>query len=251
MGPGGGVAARVARWHRTEQWVQQQQLAELLAGWFQPWSQAPVEVGVPLSDFDLVADVCIAYPMGWRLVHQIVPAIGSVADLAAQTRRLAAAGIDVIWWLGPEANTPAAQEWCIAHLGWRGAVHPAAAAPFQLLESARGCEIPVDAADPDNAYMRAWRHLALVRYLELWQRIRPADFLRGLAGTAQLGRSVAGIIGAANVRGTLQKRGDYWYPATLTPFYPYRARPWLPAAVASGRDRARQRVATGAPARGA
>lgn len=249
-GAAGGVAARVARWQRVEQ-SDQQQLAELLAAWFHPWSQAAVTVAVPLAEADLVADVCIPYPMGWRLVHQMPQTALTPDDLAAQTRRLAAAGIDVVWWLGPAANTPANQRWCGAYLGWRGVFLPDTAQPFQLLQGQPGYESIVEADETDNAYTQYWRRLALVRYLELWQRVRPADFLRGLVGTPQLGRSVIGMIGAANARGTMQKRGDAWYPRELAALYPYRAQSWAPGAVVNGRTQARQRAMAGGQARGA
>lgn len=248
-GVGSGVAARVARWQRVEQW-DQQQLAELLAAWFHPWSQAAITVGVPLAGLDVVADVCIDYPMGWRLVHLMLQTAHTPDDLAAQTRCLAAAGIDVVWWLGPAANTPANQRWCGTYLGWRGLFLPDTPQPFQLLQGHPGYESAVAADEADNTYTQYWRRLALVRYLELWQRVRPADFLRGLVGTPQLGRSVIGMIGAANARGTMHKQGDAWYPRELAALYPYRAQPWTPAAVISGRTQARQRAAGGL-ARGA
>lgn len=246
------VTTRVARWLRIEQEESAQQLAALLTTWLQPWSQAPIETAVRLADVDMVADVCIQYPMGWRLMHQIVQTALTPADLAARTQQLAAAGIDVVWWLGPDADTPANQQWCQAHRGWRGTVTLAAAQPFVLWQTQVEYESLVEMAESDNQYTRYWRRLALARYIELWQRVRMAEILRGLAGTAQLSRSIIGAIGVANARGTMQKQGDAWYAVGRATVYSHRVQPWTPATVASVRALARQRASgNGGQVRGA
>ncbi len=244
------VAARIARWEQTAHWDRKQQLAELLMTWLQSWSQAPAQIERPLEDEAGVADVCFTYPMGWRLVHQMLHTPITTQELTARTHRFHASGADVVWWLGDAANTPANQQWCRSYQGWRGEVTGDLRPTFQLHQDVYGYERPIETT-PDNTYTRYWRELALVRYLELWQRIRTADFLRGLEGTPLLGRSVTGIIGAANIRHTLQKRRDQWYPLSLTPFYPARVPPWTAAAVAAGRARARQYRSAEGQVRGA
>ncbi len=243
------VATRMARWLRIEQEELAQQLAALLTTWLQPWSHAPIETAVRLADVDMVADVCIQYPMGWRVIHQVVQTAITPADLAAHTQRLAAAGIDVVWWLGPDADTPANQQWCQGYLGWRGGVTLAAAQPFGLWQTQVGYERPVEIAESDNHYTRYWRRLALARYVELWQRVRMAEILRGLAGTAQLSRSIIGAIGIANARGTMQKQGDTWYAVGRSTIYSHRVQPWAPATVASVREQARRRASGNGGAR--
>ncbi|HEY1348477.1 MAG TPA: competence protein CoiA family protein [Ktedonobacteraceae bacterium] len=74
-------------------------------------SGASVELEVPLREVMHIADILITFPTSWRVVHAVQLAPLSSIQLQERTNDYALAGIDVVWWLGQQANTPANRTW--------------------------------------------------------------------------------------------------------------------------------------------
>lgn len=98
-----------------------------------------------------------------------------------------------------------------------------------------------------DAYLDLWKVRAFVRYLEIWGSINRDDFIRGMYGTNQLGRSVSGLIGALNgmTQDCVKKRSDgKWVVTDWSKFYQrYKNRgvkPWSKEAKDSAREFSRK-----------
>lgn len=64
-----------------------------------------------------IADVAAVFPTGYVLVYECQLASISVAELAQRTEDYVNAGVDVVWFLGKNADTPTNRDWCIRELG--------------------------------------------------------------------------------------------------------------------------------------
>lgn len=79
--------------------------------------QADIQYEVKVPEVRRVADVMATFPNGWRVAHEIQLASVSIEDLQQRTDDYAEAGIDVVWWLGKSADTPANRDWCVKAFG--------------------------------------------------------------------------------------------------------------------------------------
>lgn len=87
------------------------------------YSTAAIEYEVPIPEVKRVADVLVTFPMGWRVAHEIQLASITTEELARRTEDYLHAGIDVVWWLGKSADTPANRAWCEGVLGFSLSLH--------------------------------------------------------------------------------------------------------------------------------
>lgn len=85
---------------------------------FAEYAQADIQYEVKVPEVRRVVDVMAAFPNGWRVAHEIQLAGITIEALQQRTEDYARAGIDVVWWLGKGADTPANQAWCTARFGF-------------------------------------------------------------------------------------------------------------------------------------
>lgn len=85
---------------------------------FAEYTNAEIELEVPIPEIRRVADVLATFPMGWRVAHEIQLASITTENLKDRTNDYSRAGIDVTWWLGQNANTPANRAWCVRTFGF-------------------------------------------------------------------------------------------------------------------------------------
>jgi competence CoiA-like predicted nuclease len=85
---------------------------------FAEYAQADIQYEVKVPEVKRVIDVMASFPNGWRVAHEIQLAGITTEELQQRTEDYARAGIDVVWWLGKSADTPANQAWCNARFGF-------------------------------------------------------------------------------------------------------------------------------------
>lgn len=85
---------------------------------FAEYAQATIQYEVKVPEVKRVADVMATFPNGWRVAHEIQLAALTTEELQQRTEDYARAGIDVVWWLGKSADTPANQAWCTERFGF-------------------------------------------------------------------------------------------------------------------------------------
>lgn len=93
-------------------------LSENLRSFFQEYQQTTIEFEVPIPEVKRIADLLVTFPQGWRIAHEVQLASITVENLQKRTDDYALAGIDVVWWLGNNANTPANRKWCEDTFGY-------------------------------------------------------------------------------------------------------------------------------------
>lgn len=82
------------------------------------YSLAKVEYEFPIPEAKRVADVAALFPNGWIVAHECQLASITVEELEQRTEDYLHAGVDVIWWLGKDANTPGNRDWCESKFGF-------------------------------------------------------------------------------------------------------------------------------------
>lgn len=78
---------------------------------------AVVDFEVRVPECNRVADVLVSLDGGWRVAHEVQLASITTAELAERTKSYLGAGIDVTWWIGGKANTPANRNWIEDNFG--------------------------------------------------------------------------------------------------------------------------------------
>ena len=81
------------------------------------YSSATIEKEVAIPEIRRVADLLATFPMGWAVAHEIQLAGITTGELKERTDDYASIGIDVVWWLGKSADTPANRDWCTKSAG--------------------------------------------------------------------------------------------------------------------------------------
>jgi len=81
------------------------------------YSDARIEFEFPIPEVRRIADILVIFPNGWRVAHEIQLASITVEYLQQRTEDYLRAGIDVVWWLGKSADTPANRAWCEQYFG--------------------------------------------------------------------------------------------------------------------------------------
>jgi competence CoiA-like predicted nuclease len=84
---------------------------------FLEYTNVQFELEVKVPEVMRIADVMATFPMGWRIAHEVQLASITVAQLEERTDDYVRAGVDVVWWLGKSADTPANRNWCLETFG--------------------------------------------------------------------------------------------------------------------------------------
>jgi competence protein CoiA len=93
-------------------------LAANLRGQFREYANTTIEYEVPIPEVRRIADLLVTFPTGWRVAHEVQLASITTEQLQERTNDYTLAGIDVVWWLGKSADTPANREWCRSTFGY-------------------------------------------------------------------------------------------------------------------------------------
>jgi competence CoiA-like predicted nuclease len=85
---------------------------------FNDYRNTQIEYEVPIPDVKRIADLMVTFPTGWCVAHEIQLASITTETLEERTNDYIRAGVDVVWWLGKSANTPANRNWCRETFGY-------------------------------------------------------------------------------------------------------------------------------------
>ncbi|RLV60174.1 hypothetical protein D5018_08550 [Parashewanella curva] len=91
-------------------------LAKNLVTEFSEYSEAHVELEFPLDSLKRIIDVAFKFPNGWIVAHEVQLSSITPFELEERTRDYKDEGIDVVWWLGKDANTISNRDWCHENL---------------------------------------------------------------------------------------------------------------------------------------
>lgn len=92
-------------------------IATNLQSEFNEYSEASVELEYPIENMKRIIDVAFIFPNGWIVAHEVQLSDISTEELAARTKDYRNEGVDVIWWLGKNANTSTNRDWCYKNQG--------------------------------------------------------------------------------------------------------------------------------------
>jgi competence protein CoiA len=84
---------------------------------FEDYKDVRLEYEVPIKEVKRIVDLLAIFPKGHRVAHEVQLASITNEQLEARTKDYERAGIDVIWWLGKSANSPANRDWCLRTFG--------------------------------------------------------------------------------------------------------------------------------------
>jgi competence CoiA-like predicted nuclease len=93
-------------------------VAERLRQEIAEYSTASIDFEVPIPEVKRIADIMVLFPNGWRIAHEIQLASITTATLQQRTEDYLHAGVDLVWWLGKSADTPANRHWCEQYFGY-------------------------------------------------------------------------------------------------------------------------------------
>lgn len=92
-------------------------IAKTLMKELEGYSTARIEYEWRCEETKRVADVAVLFPNGWVVVHECQLSSITVEELETRTEDYLNAGIDVVWWLGKNADTSTNRQWCIKIFG--------------------------------------------------------------------------------------------------------------------------------------
>lgn len=84
---------------------------------FQEYLNIPALIEYPIDEVKRIADIVFEFPNGWLVVHEVQLASITTETLAKRTEDYQNAGVDVTWWLGKSADTPANRHWMFENFG--------------------------------------------------------------------------------------------------------------------------------------
>lgn len=122
------------------------------------FTDAQVELEVPIHARKRIADILVTFPQGHRLAVEIQLASLTTEALTARTKDYLDDGIDIIWVLGKDAlRSPSNCAWCTLHLGGYLRLDFVERAPLSTiaLSSADGGDAPT-ATSPDGVHLARW-----------------------------------------------------------------------------------------------
>lgn len=89
-----------------------------LSAEFEEYQNARFDLEVPIQEARRVADLLVTLDSGWRIAHEVQLASITIEELKERTDDYGRAGVDVVWWLGKRAATPANERWCLETFGF-------------------------------------------------------------------------------------------------------------------------------------
>lgn len=92
-------------------------ISEKIKAEWKEYGDAKVEFEYPVPEVKRIIDIAMLFPMGWIVAHEIQLSSITTEQLENRTKDYRNAGIDVVWWLGKSADTPANRSWCVENFG--------------------------------------------------------------------------------------------------------------------------------------
>lgn len=93
-------------------------LATHLKEEFPEYVDATIEYEVVFPEILRRVDLLVTFPTGWKQAHEIQLSPITTQELQERSEDYARLEIDVVWWLGKRADSPANRAWCIQHFGY-------------------------------------------------------------------------------------------------------------------------------------
>lgn len=84
---------------------------------WEEYSNCEIHIELPIASAKRIIDVAMVFKTGWIVAHEIQLSSITTAELDLRTKNYLDEGIDVIWWLGKNANTKTNREWAIKKTG--------------------------------------------------------------------------------------------------------------------------------------
>lgn len=186
------------------------------------------EYEVPITEVQRVADLLVRFPMGWHVAHEIQLSSITIEDLEERTADYLRAGIDVVWWLGRSADTPANRDWAYSKYHFVPHIDVSDRDRitvgywyFEVYKDHNGRSkermvLAKSNTEGDGVYSTLvdriswwWQELAFYRYFQVWKKGKKELYQRGLLAGQSTIQSFGGRVGAGNGK-YLKKVRDYW-----------------------------------------
>jgi competence CoiA-like predicted nuclease len=100
-----------------EHLLAKQILAERLSNDWNEYSTCKIEYEFPIHTLKRIADIAFIFPNGWIVAHEIQLSKISIEDLETRTNDYLNAGLDVVWWIGKNADTSPNRKWLFENYG--------------------------------------------------------------------------------------------------------------------------------------
>jgi len=196
------------------------------------YSASIVEKEFPIPEIKRVIDVVVIYPFGWIWANEIQLAKTTVDDLERRTSDYLSAGIDVIWWLGKGADSPALRNWCVQKYGFSPylrfisdtKIETGYWFEYYFFDSYAGRQSKIIRWPHDKDQMREgdiiryslgdsivgwWIDTVFNRYFQVWERGNSDLFRRGILAKKKLIKSFFGKIGCRHKLFNKTKNEDH------------------------------------------
>lgn len=84
---------------------------------FEEYKNAKGFIEYPIQKIKRIADICFEFNNGWKVAHEIQLSAITTEEIISRTKDYESAGIDVVWWIGKNADTPAIRSWITERFG--------------------------------------------------------------------------------------------------------------------------------------
>lgn len=100
-----------------EHLIAKHQISLQIRNTWEEYSESTIELEYAIDSLKRVLDIAMIFKTGWIVGHEIQLSSITTGELDKRTSDYLDEGIDVIWWLGKNASTPANREWCVRKYG--------------------------------------------------------------------------------------------------------------------------------------
>jgi competence CoiA-like predicted nuclease len=93
-------------------------LSKEISNIWSEYSTARIELEYIIEECKRVADIAVIFPTGWIVAHEIQLSPITINELNERTKDYLSASVDVVWWLGNQADTESNRQWCLQNFGF-------------------------------------------------------------------------------------------------------------------------------------
>lgn len=93
-------------------------ISNSLKAHFPDYADADIQLEVKIPEVKRVADIMVTFQNGWQQAHEIQLAAITVENLQKRTEDYHRAGVDIVWYLGGNADTETNRTWCTNYFGF-------------------------------------------------------------------------------------------------------------------------------------
>ena len=167
-----------------------------------------------VTEVKRIIDVAFLLPSGWAIAHEIQLAGVTTEELDERTNDYSSAGIDVVWWLGGRADTPANRDWCLDRFGqcYHISFSSSDNNPPDLCAMSVKCNPQALVGGVIDASLDGWiafaTDIAVWRCFDAWGTLSFKQVIHQCGNARH--RNIQGKIGSMNVNREISKSGDLW-----------------------------------------